>query len=747
MTTLNLSSTYTAGKFSYYRDGSNMPVVRYIYPHDLNGDGIDEILFAGFETQPNTPEQYSNTSLHIFGWVNGKLQEVSSLWLPNDTGLVEGVGDVVFGDFNGDKLVDVFLSAYTDMVHPVNAYALMNKGGYFEKVNLGEALWQHGVAGADINNDGFDDVFASGYGDPTIYVGSANGLVPKKLGDLGTVGNGSGIALADFLGNGTVSAITVDSWIDGHSETDFGLFAIDQNFKVTLFSTLPQSRLGADGHDVRVKAFDFSGDGLSDAVVFSRQTSDSNGSWPEISEIQFLLNKGNGVFSDVTDQVRVDYKRDTNISYNAIFQDFNRDGLIDIFSGESSWSAKHDSTTILLQNKDGKFVDFARSKLSALIDPAGGMSNIAMGPNGQYYLVGEKFAASATGLSTTVYSVALSFNNDPSVTQPIFDQVASRGLKFLYTLPSNTFTDVDSGDMLSLTASLESGKALPKWLKFDAKTQTFSGTPADADSNQTLQIKVTAMDKTKASVSDTFALTVESMNLAPVGKDVSTPVKATEGKAFSYALPKGTFVDSDKGDVMTYSLVSGPDWLSIASTTGKLSGIPSYAAADSATIAVKVKATDKAGASGAVNLNLSVANVSAIKGTAKSDVLTAGMGSDILSGGLGNDVLTGGAGSDRFVFDTKLDALNVDRITDFETGKDVMMLKGSVFSKIKGDKDLTDNVWTKAVGEQSALDYLVFDAGTGAVYYDADGSGQGGMIQFVTLVGVSEISAVDFLIA
>ena len=36
-----------------------------VYAKDLNNDGIDEVFFSGWETQPNTPPKYSNTQLII----------------------------------------------------------------------------------------------------------------------------------------------------------------------------------------------------------------------------------------------------------------------------------------------------------------------------------------------------------------------------------------------------------------------------------------------------------------------------------------------------------------------------------------------------------------------------------------------------------------------------------------------------------------------------------------------------------
>jgi hypothetical protein len=179
--------------------------VRYLYPLDIDDDGIDELLVAGFETQPNTPATYKNTKISLLGWRNGNFVDLTSQWLPNGADQVEGVGDVAVGDFNHDGRLDIFLSAYSDMDFNVNAYQLINKGGYFEKSVVENLVgWQHGVAAADINRDGYTDVFSVGYSSsPRIYLGGPGGLTPRHL--LSYAG-GSGVALADFLKDGTTTA-------------------------------------------------------------------------------------------------------------------------------------------------------------------------------------------------------------------------------------------------------------------------------------------------------------------------------------------------------------------------------------------------------------------------------------------------------------------------------------------------------------------------------------------------------------
>jgi hypothetical protein len=72
-------------------------------------------------------------------------------------------------------------------------------------------------------------------------------------------------------------------------------------------------------------------------------------------------------------------------------------------------------------------------------------------------------------------------------------------------LPTSTFTDPQA-EKLTYKATQASGAALPSWLKFNATTDTFSGTaPSTASS---LSLKVTATDTSGLSASETFTATI-----------------------------------------------------------------------------------------------------------------------------------------------------------------------------------------------------------------------------------------------
>ncbi|MEJ8476858.1 DUF4214 domain-containing protein [Roseibium algae] len=97
-------------------------------------------------------------------------------------------------------------------------------------------------------------------------------------------------------------------------------------------------------------------------------------------------------------------------------------------------------------------------------------------------------------------------NDAPVVTLALSDQSVAEDTAWSFTVPAETFTDVD-GDTLTYTAALADGAALPSWLSFDANTQTFSGTPPQGEAGIFL-LEVVASDGNE-SVSQSFNLTIQ----------------------------------------------------------------------------------------------------------------------------------------------------------------------------------------------------------------------------------------------
>jgi Ca2+-binding RTX toxin-like protein len=140
-----------------------------------------------------------------------------------------------------------------------------------------------------------------------------------------------------------------------------------------------------------------------------------------------------------------------------------------------------------------------------------------------------------------------------------------------------------------------------------------------------------------------------------------------------------------------------------------------------------------------------------LDGWSGNDFLYGGIGNDTLIGGAGNDVLSGGAGADRFVLDAAPNALtNRDWISDFVVCEDRIHLSKSVMRALGpvGSTLSNDAFWAGAgaTSGHDASDRIVYNSTTGALHYDADGSGRVAAIQIAVLEVGLPITAADFFI-
>ena len=129
-------------------------------------------------------------------------------------------------------------------------------------------------------------------------------------------------------------------------------------------------------------------------------------------------------------------------------------------------------------------------------------------------------------------------------------------------------------------------------------------------------------------------------------------------------------------------------------------------------------------------------NVENLTGSSFNDTLTGDADANTIAGGAGNDVLMGGVGNDKFVFDAAPNAAtNVDQITDFNVVADTIVLANAVFTAITGTGTLTAAQFAaNATGTaQDADDHVVYDTGTGKLFYDSNGNAAGGATQFAQL--------------
>jgi Ca2+-binding RTX toxin-like protein len=120
-------------------------------------------------------------------------------------------------------------------------------------------------------------------------------------------------------------------------------------------------------------------------------------------------------------------------------------------------------------------------------------------------------------------------------------------------------------------------------------------------------------------------------------------------------------------------------------------------------------------------------------------------GNDVIDGLAGSDNLWGSNGSDRFQFTTALNATtNVDRINDFAHGTDDIVLAQSIFFGIGVVLEASEFRLGTAAGDTN--DFIIYNSGTGQLFYDANGSGAGGQTLFATVTAGTVLDINDFVV-
>jgi Ca2+-binding RTX toxin-like protein len=145
-----------------------------------------------------------------------------------------------------------------------------------------------------------------------------------------------------------------------------------------------------------------------------------------------------------------------------------------------------------------------------------------------------------------------------------------------------------------------------------------------------------------------------------------------------------------------------------------------------------------------------------LNGGTQNDTLIGGIGIDSISGNEGNDrivgdlgadTLTGGNGTDVFRFTNPSEG--IDTITDFVVVDDTIEISVSGFPGVGGPGTLSAARFAY-LGSETALSRIVYNSGTGALFYDANGSGIGAAVQFAQLSvsgsGIPPLTYSDFSI-
>lgn len=200
-----------------------------------------------------------------------------------------------------------------------------------------------------------------------------------------------------------------------------------------------------------------------------------------------------------------------------------------------------------------------------------------------------------------------------------------------------------------------------------------------------------------------------------------------------------TYVVDAAGDVIVESAGAGVDTVRSATTRTLGSNLENLVLTGSAAV--------NGSGNSLANQLTGNGGANSLAGGGGNDRLSGGVGNDTLNGGSGLDALIGGSGLDQYRFSAALNATtNVDSITGFVSGSDRLALNDAVFAGIGAPGTLAAGAFRLGTIAGDANDRIVYDAGTGALYFDADGNGAGAAIRFATLAPGTMLVAGDFVV-
>jgi len=248
--------------------------------------------------------------------------------------LLETTGcGAAFFDYDNDGWLDIFLvngtrldAHYTKGAEPTNRLYKNNRDGTFTDITLKAGLcrtgWGQGVCIGDYDNDGYDDLFVTYWGDCALFHNNGNGTfsnVAEKAGVTTRRSNGkprwnTGCAFVDYDRDGRLD-LFVSNYIEFDPKT----------------APLPES-----------------GPCLYRGLMVACGP-------PGLEGARNILfhNNGDGTFTDVSEKAGI-LKTDGTYGLGVLVGDFDNDGWPDIYVADDSTSS-----ALYKNNHDGSFTEIA----------------------------------------------------------------------------------------------------------------------------------------------------------------------------------------------------------------------------------------------------------------------------------------------------------------------------------------------------------------------------------------------------
>jgi tetratricopeptide (TPR) repeat protein len=274
-------------------------------------------------------------------------------------GLSEQLGglNLIQTDYNNDGCLDILVMRGAWEFPQRMSLLRNNCDGTFTDVTmasgLGEPLQSQTAVWADINNDGYLDLFVGNESGPSHLFRN------KGDGTFEDISHAAGVDRTAYTKGVVAADYDNDGYVDFYvSNLNGDNFLYHNNHDGTFTDVALQAGVQKPWQSFAAWFFDYDNDGWPDLFVTSYYVSveESVRSYLGLSAnaetLKLYKNLGNGKFRDVTSEVGLDR---VFMPMGANFGDIDNDGFLDIYLGTGNPSYASMLPNVLLHNKDGKF--------------------------------------------------------------------------------------------------------------------------------------------------------------------------------------------------------------------------------------------------------------------------------------------------------------------------------------------------------------------------------------------------------
>jgi cytochrome oxidase Cu insertion factor (SCO1/SenC/PrrC family)/Cu/Ag efflux protein CusF len=310
-------------------------------------------------------------------------------------GLSDQLGGInlLQADYNNDGCMDI-LVLRGGWEFPQRKSLLRNNcNGTFTDVTdasgLGATITaSHGAAWADIDNDGYLDLFLANENAP------AQLFHNKGDGTFEEIGHVAGIDQTAFSKGVAAADYDRDGFVDFYVSNQNGVnFLYHNNGDKTFTEVGKQAGVQAPAYSFATWFFDYDNDGWPDLFVNTYITSVDEsiktylGQPHNAETLKLYRNKHDGTFEDVTAKAGLDK---VFMTMGANFGDVDNDGFLDVYLGNGQPSLTSPLPHVLLRNKDGKsFVDITESSGTGELHKGHAIAFADLSRNGREDIVAE----------------------------------------------------------------------------------------------------------------------------------------------------------------------------------------------------------------------------------------------------------------------------------------------------------------------------------------------------------------------